>query len=131
MASHLEKDLPGREHLLGRGLLQGVELARREIEPELHPQRSDGRAVVDPEPGGGAQIGEAQVAGVREDVARIEERDRRESLDGIDARAPLDGLAHGLRGLPEQLFGTLEAAASHQQDGHVVGGTQGVWMPIA
>jgi hypothetical protein len=31
LASHLEEALPGREHLLGRGLMSGVELARREM----------------------------------------------------------------------------------------------------
>ena len=33
MASHLESHLKGREHLLGRGLLAGVEIARREMTP--------------------------------------------------------------------------------------------------
>lgn len=40
MASHLEKDLPGREHLLGRGLLAGVELARREMTPAIFGELS-------------------------------------------------------------------------------------------
>ena len=35
LAAHLEKDLAGREHLLGRGLMSGVELARSEMTPAV------------------------------------------------------------------------------------------------
>src|SRR6185369_7090984 len=62
------------------------ELARREVEPELHPHRPDWRAIENPEARGGTQIYEAQVAGVQKDIARIDEGDRGESLHRVDAQ---------------------------------------------
>src|SRR5262245_14107251 len=64
----------------------GHELARREVESELHANRADRRAIEDPEAGSGTEIREAQVAGVQKDIAGVDERHRRESLHGVDAQ---------------------------------------------
>jgi len=44
MAAQLDTALAGREHLLGRGLLAGVELARREMNPAIFGQMAALRA---------------------------------------------------------------------------------------
>jgi aspartyl-tRNA(Asn)/glutamyl-tRNA(Gln) amidotransferase subunit A len=46
LASRLEAHLAGREHLLGRGLLAGVELARRELTPARFGELAEQRAAI-------------------------------------------------------------------------------------
>jgi aspartyl-tRNA(Asn)/glutamyl-tRNA(Gln) amidotransferase subunit A len=46
LASHLETHLPGREYLLGRGLMAGVELARREMSPARFGELARLRAAI-------------------------------------------------------------------------------------
>jgi aspartyl-tRNA(Asn)/glutamyl-tRNA(Gln) amidotransferase subunit A len=46
MAAHLDKPLAGREQLLGRGLLHGIELARKEMTPALFGELAAIRAAV-------------------------------------------------------------------------------------
>jgi hypothetical protein len=44
--AHLDKPLAGREQLLGRGLLHGIELARKEMTPALFAELAATRAAV-------------------------------------------------------------------------------------
>jgi aspartyl-tRNA(Asn)/glutamyl-tRNA(Gln) amidotransferase subunit A len=46
MGAHLEAHLPGREHLLGRGLMAGIELARRDMSPALFGELAALRAAI-------------------------------------------------------------------------------------
>src|SRR6185436_18061294 len=71
----------------------GHELARLEIEPELDANRADRRTIVDTESGRRAKIGQAQIARVREDIARVQKGDCRESLQQVDAQL---GVQHHL-----------------------------------
>src|SRR6267143_2649815 len=62
------------------------ELARREVEPELDANRTDGRSVMDAEAGGRTQVGQAHTARAREDVAGIDEGDSGEALRRADTQ---------------------------------------------
>ena len=46
MGARLENDLKGREHLLGRGLMAGIELARKEMTPALFGKLASLRAEI-------------------------------------------------------------------------------------
>src|SRR5947207_8744500 len=70
--------------------MTGHDLVAIEIEPELDTDGTDRRPIVDTEARRRPQIGDAQVARLREDVARIDERDARKSLRDVDAQLRVD-----------------------------------------